>query len=279
MALEVPLERLQRWMQAVVVHPGSEDEAVASPEAEAELPAQRIGEVILPSRSLTPVERVGIYHGMYLLRMEEALASDYTALKHYLGDHAFFELVRDYVQVHPSRDYTLNRLGDAFPDFVRRARLRRPEFCHELARLEQAVAHVFDAGETPPLSEEQIGAVAPDAWERARLQPVEAFRLLSLSYPVNAYLQTVRDESHDHPQARRKDIWVAVYRRNLWVFRLDLTRAAHDLLADLAAGTRLGDAIQAALQSGGRHAPSGDALFRWFREWVRGGMFRSVEVS
>ena len=40
---------------------------------------------ILPSRTLTPVERVGIYHGMYLLRMQEALATDYPALKHFLA--------------------------------------------------------------------------------------------------------------------------------------------------------------------------------------------------
>lgn len=278
-ALPVPLDRMQRWMQAVVVHPGTKDEAVASPEAETEIPRERIGEVILPSRTLTPVERVGIYHGMYLLRMHDALEGDYAALKHFLGDHGFFELVRDYVQVYPSRSYSLNRLGDHLPEFLQNAPgIRKRDFCVELARLESAVSEVFDASETAALTEAAIAAVPPEAWERARLKTVAAFRLLSFRYPVNAYLQTVRDDDHEHPKPKLQGEWVAVYRRDFAVYRLGLTRPAHDLLAELAKGERLGEAIAAALARGGRRAPTADELFRWFREWVAGGVFATVET-
>lgn len=280
MALEAPLVRVQRWMQAVVVHPGSVDEAVAHEAAQAEVPLTRVGEVVLPSRTLTPVERLGVYQGMYLLRMHDALAGDYPALKHFLGDDGFFDLVRDYVQAHPSRSYTLNRLGDHLPDHIRQtATLRRQEFCHDLARLELAVTQVFDAPETPPLSAEAIAAVPAEKWETARLQTIAAFRLLAFRHPVNAYLQSVRDDDHDHPKARKKDTYVAVYRRDYGVFRLDLTRPAHDLLADLGDGTSLGEAVAAALQRGGKRAPREDELFRWFREWVSGGLFRQVETA
>lgn len=279
MALEVGLDQLQRWMQAVIVHPGEILAATSSEAAQVEVAADRLGEVILPSRTLAPAERLRIYHGMYLLRMEEAMASDYPALKHFLGDEGFFDLVRDYVQVHPSRSFSLNPLGQHFPEFVKAARgLKRPDFCHELARLEQAVALAFDGPETPRLTEEQIAAVAPEAWETARLKPVGTFRLLSFRYPVNDYLQTVLDENHDHPKARLKDSWIAVYRRDYMVYRLDLSRAAHDLLADLAAGTLLGDAITKAVKTGGRRAPSEHELFRWFRQWVSVSVFQSVET-
>jgi hypothetical protein len=280
MGPEIPLPRLQRWMQAVVVHPGSVGEAVGSAEAQEEIPKARVGEVILPSKTLDPVERVGIYHGMYLLRMEEALQADFPALEHFLGEDAFRELVRGYVQAFPSRSYSLNPLGDHLPAYVRTAPgVRRPEFCHELAQLELAVSRVFDAPETPPLTEAAIASVPPEAWEAARLQTVEAFQLLAFRYPVNAYLQTVRDDDHHHPKARLKDTWVAVYRRDYGVFRIELTRAAHDLLADLAGGTPLGEAIAKAVRLGGRRAPSETELFRWFRQWVSGGVFRSVESS
>jgi hypothetical protein len=279
MALEVGLEQLQRWMQAVIVHPGEIQAATSSEAAQVEVAADRLGEVILPSRTLAPAERLRIYHGMYLLRMEEAMASDYPALKHFLGDEGFFDLVRDYVQVHPSRSFSLNPLGQHFPEFVKTAPgLKRPDFCHELSRLEQAVALAFDGPETPRLTEEQIAAVAPEAWETARLKPVGTFRLLSFRYPVNDYLQTVLDENHDHPKARLKDSWIAVYRRDYMVYRLNLSRAAHDLLADLAAGTLLGDAITKAVKTGGRRAPSEHELFRWFRQWVSVSVFQSVET-
>src|SRR5215471_4553345 len=145
MVLEVPLDRVQRWMQSVVVHLGSVEEGVASPEAEAHVPASRVGEVILPSRTLTPVERVGIYQGMYLLRMEEALETDYPALQHFLGARAFRDLVAAYVRVHPSRSYTLNRLGDHFAEFVKGVPgIPRRDFCADLTRLELLVSQVFD---------------------------------------------------------------------------------------------------------------------------------------
>jgi hypothetical protein len=257
MALELPLSRVQRWLQAVVVHPGSAPEALASPSAAAELSPEALGELILPSRTLTPVERVGIYRGMYPLRMEEALATDY-----------------------PARSYSLNRLGDHLPEYVRGARgIKRPEFCYELARLELAVSEVFDAPDRPALEAQDVARVAPEAWERARLQPIDAFRLLSLRYPANEYLQSLKDEDHDHPRPRLKPNWLAVYRSNYSVYRLALSRAAHDLLADLAAGHPLGEAVAAALARGGRRAPSEDELHHWFRGWVSAGLFHSVRTA
>jgi hypothetical protein len=269
---------MQRWMQEVVVHPGRIEEAVASAAAQAALRGATIADVILPSRSLEPADRVGIYQGMYLARMEDALESDYPALKHFVGD-GWHDLVRDYVQERPSVSYTLNRLGDHMPEFVAKWRgTRRPAVCHDLARLELAITEVFDAPETEPLADAEIAAVPAESWERARLAPIEAFRLLALRYPVNAYLQSIRDEDHAHPALGRKDTYVAVYRRNYAVYRHDLSQAAHDLLADLVAGKPLGQAVAAALARGGRRAPTTDQFFRWFREWASGGVFRSVRL-
>jgi hypothetical protein len=279
MALETPLDGLQRWMQAVVVHPGTTDEAVASPDAQREVPAEALGEVILPSPTLSPVERVGVYHDMYLLRMHDCLAGDYEALKHFLGDRGFIDLVRDYVKQHPSRSYSLNRLGDHLPEFLETASgIRRRGFSVDLARLERAVARVFDAPEMPPLSEAALAAIPEAAWEGARLRTVPGFELLSFRYPVNAYLQTVRDDDHDHPKPRVRSSWAAVYRHDYSVWRLDLTRPEHDLLRDLSSGQPLGAATATALKRGGRRAPKEDDLFAWFRRWASGGMFATVDL-
>jgi len=278
-AAGVPLPRMQRWMQEVVVHPGDIGHAVASRLARTALRGASLEDVILPSRHLDPADRVGIYQGMYLLRMEEALESDYPALKHLLGGEGWRGLVRDYVQAHPSVSYTLNRLGDHLPAFVARWRgARRPAVGHDLARLELAIAQVFDAPEVEPLSAAEIAAVPPERWPRARLAPIHAFRLLALRYPVNAYLQSVRDEDHAHPPMKRKDTYVAVYRRDYAVYRQDLSRPAHDLLKDLVAGKPLGKAVAASTARGGRRTPTADQLFRWFREWASGGVFRSVTL-
>lgn len=278
-AVGLPLAQLQRWMQAVVVHPGDIAASLAAPDAQADLPAERLESVIRPSRTLSAAERLDVYHGMYPLRMREALGGDYPALAHFLGDARFEALVAAYVQAHPSRSFTLNRLGDHLPAFLEHADLPRRAFCHDLARLELAVTQAFDAEETPRLTDADIALVNPDDWEHARLRPIAALRVLALRYPANAYVQSLRDDDHDHPPIKRRDNWVAVYRRDYAVYRLELSRSAHDLLVGLAAGQPLGAAITTALARPTRPRPEPEALFRWFREWVSEGLFQAVELG
>jgi hypothetical protein len=267
------LDRVQRWMQALIQDQGTCEEAVASERAQAEIPSELARTVVLPSKTLSAFERLDIYRGMYLLRMEEALSSDYPALKHCLGDEEFLRMVARYVEVYPSRSYTLNRLGDHFPEFVATlADLPRKDFCHALARLEFALTGVFDAGETPPMTPEAVRAVPQEAWETARLKPIEAFQLLEFDYPVV-------DEENPAPRLAPKKTWVVAYRRNYQVHRLDLTEAAHALLSALAAGETVGDSIVSVLTRKWRPAVKEKQLFEWFRDWMAEGLFQAVEVK
>ena len=271
------LGRLQRWMQEVVVHPGTVDEAIASPSAEQEIPAENLGDVVLPSDSMTPAERVGVYHGMYLLRMEEALETDYPVLRYRLGYEAFAELIEDYVQRYPSRAYTLNRLGDHLPQFLAEEEDRPDsEFLHDLARLELAMTQVFDEQEAPVLGAEELEAVPPEGWESAVLRPIPAFRLLAFKHAVVPDLVAYH-EDRPSPRPRRRATWVAVYRRDYSVLRLELSRAEHDLLKALAGGTPLGEALStAALKQ--KSARQRAHIFKWFRTWVAAGLFTAIDT-
>jgi hypothetical protein len=278
MAPELALGGLQHWLQAVIVHPGTVDEALGAPEAAALVPAARTHSVVLPSASLTAPERVGVYHDMYLGRMREALESDYPGLARFLGPEAWERLVTAYVQAHPSRSYTLNALGRHLPDFVGTARVRRPAFCRDLARLEWAVAEVFDAPETPPLTGADLASVAPGEWEWARLVPVAALRLVVLEHDAGAHLDALRDGSRRRPPVRRRRSRVVVYRRGYAVFRREQTAAAFALLEDLGKGLTVGRALGHALARGGKRLAA-DVAFRLFRDWAAMGLFRAVDVD
>jgi Putative DNA-binding domain len=272
----MPLGRMQRWLQEVVVHPGTVDEAIAS--ARRDLPPERLADVVLASRTLTPAERVEIYQRMYLLRMEEALGIDYPGLQHFLGQDGFRHLVRDYVATFPSRSYTLNRLGDHLAEFILTAPgLRHRSFCHDLARLELAMTEVFDEAETPAVSADVVAAVPPEKWPEVRLRPIAAFRLLAVRYPVNAYVSSVGGKANRHPHPRRQDAWLAVFRREYGVHRLELTRPAYDLLSELASGRTLGDAVTAAARRRGAAAARETQLYRWFRQWMASGLFAGID--
>lgn len=270
-----PLDVVQRWMQAVIVYPGEIDDALASESAEQEIEASRLGDLIKPSHSLTPEERVEIYHDMYLLRMEEALASDYPAIKHYLGDDAFFEMVRDYVQRYPSRSYTLNRLGDHLPQFF----LDDPErknaaFLYDLASAELAITQAFDAEESPRLTLEQVQAIPQDGWATARLRPASSLRLLETRHPVTDHLNAAK-RALPASNLRRKTSYLVVWRKDYSVFQMELTRTEFVLLRSLAAGTALGDAVAQTLTSL-KSSESQKKVFKWFRTWIGEGMFDAV---
>lgn len=272
------LDRIQRWLQACIVDQGNCEQAIQSEAAQAAIPADQARSVVKPSATLQPLERLDIYREMYLLRMEEALAIDYPCLKHFLGDSEFMRLVARYVDVYPSRSYTLNRLGDHFPQFIGTlADIPKPEFCRELARLEYELTMVFDEQETPRLTQEAIQAVPQDAWENARLKPVAAFRILEFNYPVSEYAGAV-DEENPVPQIRKRKTYVAAYRSNYRVHRLDLKRPAYELLSALASGKKLGESLMEVCVPGRRPAIRESQLFEWFREWMAEGLFQAVEL-
>ncbi len=279
MATDPGLERIQRWMQACILDQGTAEEAIASAPAQAAIPADQARTVVLPSKTLTALERLDVYRGMYLLRMEEALSIDYPSLKHFLGEDEFMRLVARYVEVYPSRSYTLNRLGDHFPEFVASLDdLPRQEFCSDLARLEYALTCVFDAQETPPMTAEQVQAVPQDAWETARLKPIEAFRLLEFRYPVSRYVGAV-DGENPFPRLAPKKTWVVAYRYKYGLHRMDLTQPAYEMLSALASGRAVGEAIVGVLTRKWRPAVKQAQLFEWFRDWMAEGFFQAVEIA
>jgi hypothetical protein len=283
------LARVQEWLQEVIVHPGALEDALARPAAAALVDPVELGQVVLPSDRLSSAQRVGIYHDMHLLRMDEALGSDYPALRHYLGGELFRGLVRDYVEAHPSRSYTLNRLGDRLPEFVagwtgaravpRPRRARRGDegiFLAELARLELAITEAFDAEESPVLDAGAAARVPSAELPAARLVPVASLRLLATRFDLGPHLDAARqDEPAVRPARRRR--FVAVFRRDFSVRRLALGSAEFALLAALAAAVPLGEAVE---RTAAQHPAGcdGGRVFDWFRKWFSLGMFARIAL-
>ncbi len=255
-----PLRRLQRFVQSVVVHPGATRNA-ASRAARRELGGARPEFVLRPSQTLGAVERIGIYQGMYLLRMTDALAADYPGLAHALGEEGFRRFVRAYVTRHPSRSYTLNRLGDDVPGFV--ARTRRPDrrFLADLAKLERAVSRLYDAFAPVP------GPVRPDPPGPGTVfRTATPIALLSLGHPVGPYLDAVREGRAPRRPAPRASRML-LFRRGFAVRRLDLSRGAFLLVSALAAGRPLRAAL-GAVPSRDRRDLTPQALAALFRRLV-----------
>jgi hypothetical protein len=271
------LATTQAWMQAILVHPEGAERGLSAPEAKRYLAPEDASRVVRELGEVGPSERLQIYAGMYPLRMIEALRSDYPALAELLGARGFERLVRDYVSAHPSRSFTLARLGDRLPEFVAGwSSPRRRNLLRDVARLELAANQVFDADEMPPLDPSTLAAVPAVEWTRTTLVPSAAFRLVSVRPGAVDVLDAVLQGTPLPKKAGRGRVRVAYYRKDFVVHRRTLGPFEGKLLASLCAGENLGAALERMARTFPGGFPSWEILSRWFAEWARLGFFDGI---
>lgn len=264
------LDAITRWFQEAVVRPhetGKKGPALAD-----------ASKVILPSKTLSPERRVAIYTDAYLARLIEALHSDFPALTRYLGHRAFHDLARAYLEKHPSRSWSLNPLGRRLPQFLAgRVALPKREAARAFATVEVAMAEVFDEAAAVPLGPADFAKLDPVRFTSSRLEFVPTFRLVEVDYAVNPVIDAVRQERAQVPPLRKKKSWIAVYRKEYKVWRLDLQEAAHAGLSALRKGRTVGRAVDAiaTLWKGKPGALPGQ-IRQWFGEWSSEGFFSAI---
>ena len=260
------LPSLERWFQGEIVAPHEERKR-----------GRPAAEVILPSKSLAPEERVAIYGEMYFLRLAECLAEDYPAVKKLVGPAGFEKLARAYLKKHPSRHYSLSALGKQLPDFLAgTTKTPRHAMLADVARVERAISESFDAQVSPSLSPADLAMIPPSAWETARIRMTESLQLLALEHRGNAIVTACRQDK-EIPSLGRAKSWVAVFRKEWTVWRMDLTEPMHAVLGALAGGKPLARALSTGARSyeGTPESMQSD-VHRWFREWATEGLF--VEI-
>ena len=228
---------LERWFQAEVLRPHVRARRAPAPAARH----------LTPSRSLGAAERMAIYQRGYMLRLQECLQSDFPAVLRIAGEPRFEALVRAYLERHPSRHWSLNPLGQDFGSFLEREapRGRHASLLAGLARLEWAMQEVFEAPASPVLAHDALQRIAPEDWARRRLRPIAALRLVACEQRCNAIAGAVRRDE-PLPPLSRKRTWVAVYRKEWTVWRMDLDALQFELLSALCRGRTLAQALAAA---------------------------------
>jgi hypothetical protein len=225
-----------------------------------------------PSTTLRPEQRLGIYVDAYMARLVEALEEDFPALAGLLGRRAFHRLCRAYLEKYPSRGRSLNPLGRKLPAFLSGRAAAR-----DVASLEVAISEVFDGEAVEPLGPQDFTRLTPETLAGLRLEFVPTLRLLELDHDANPYVDAVRQERDPLPPLKRRRSWIAVYRKEFKVFRLDLKEAGHAALAALQRGRSVSDSVAAAARRW-TGTPAGlQALIRQgFGEWVSEGFFARI---
>jgi hypothetical protein len=277
--VNVDLGRFQRWMSAAIMHLGTDNQAVKSPKVEKEMPWAEALKFIKPSKTLTQIERLGLYRSMYILRLVDVLKIDFPSIACFLGDDDYYDFVERYLQAYPSRSFNLNNLSYDVPNFIKTApKIKNRAFLYEIASLELMLSHIFNLEETHVLTKEDVASLSPEVWENAKIVPIKAFHVFAFKHNVNDYLEAVQNEEKP-PKVKKQDTWLVVYRRNYKLWRLPINQDAYNMLSDIVAGKPLGEAIVNAIE---KSSESPEVLqnqvFRWFHNWVKEGFFQKIEI-
>ncbi len=282
-------------MQSVITHPGGVAEGVDSPAARQHLPVTlgELDQVIAPSRALDSATRLEIYVDAYFERLLECLREEFLATAHLLGDDLFHGVAFGYLQQYPSRSYTLNQLGALFPKFLGESRLHAhgapdgapagwADFVIELAAFERSQREVFDGPGIERQGATDLTALrdcSPEQWQQLRLMLAPCLRLHRFEFAVDAYWTSVRQEQTP-PAIVPEPVLLAIHRREYTIERHRLNGPQFQLLAELAAGRSLAEAMVRTAERYATDAPGWEQyLGAWFQFWGSRGFFSGARLD
>jgi hypothetical protein len=256
------LAELQQWFLSAVTQRQSGDD----PDVTA---------VVSASRQQTADQRLDVYRRAYFARLLEVLREQFPCTRFAVGGELFDQFALGYLERHPPNSYTLARLADRLVDHLSDSRpsaLPWGGFLVELAALEQAIDRVFD-GPGPERMPRFALPAQPAVDIRLRLVP--GCELHAFDYPVSTFFS--RWKAGEQPAwPERAPQWVALFRRDYIVRRLELSALEYAMLAGLQADRSLAEAIAAAAAIEAAEGELAATVGPAFTRWAAAGLFSAA---
>ncbi len=281
---------IQKWMQAVITHPGGARAGVNSDEAKGWIDLDDAGleSVVTPSQKRTSLQRLEVYAHAYYARLIECLRGIFPVFAKTVGDEAFDQFALAYLQRFPSQSYTLNELGANFAPFLEETNPTRgtdalgfEDFLTELAVVEWSIDRVFDGpgfeGQEV-VSPAMLEGLSPEAFWEAKLPTVPCLRVHSFAFPVNDYFSAAK-EGAGALWPEPAPSWLALTRRDFVVRRVPLTWFQYHVLARLSWGYTVGRAIEDALVETGETEDLQEVLAAAFAKFAQEQLFVRLELA
>jgi hypothetical protein len=266
---------LQRHFMAALREPifGDSRELTSLParngEVSADFAALAENEII-STPNLQAHERLELYHRQYWFRLLDSIDEDFPALKRLLGAEKFWRLIEAYLELVPSRSFTLRHLGSGLADFLKinpGLAGGHPVHAAELAKLEYALCDIFEASARPAVAAEKLAEASLRLQPHLRLfafhTPVDEIWRLGTDAEISAELLT--------PPNGEMIFHVAIFRHQ---GRLKVERLAAKACSILRAISKTGSLAQALDSSDATTEEVG----AWFQSWTEFGWLCEREL-
>lgn len=190
-----------------------------------------------------------VYRQAYRARLRSALRDNHEVLFQVMGDEAFDALAEAYIAAHPSTFYSLRWFGHRFAEFMANHETLVPHPAMvDLARLEWALRHAFDAASAPLLEAAQLAALPPTDWADLRLNLQPSAQVLSLQWAVGPVWHALQSGQEDMPAPQALAHHVLVWREGLHVRWQSLTESQAIFVHGIQAGQSFGEMCAALAQ-------------------------------
>jgi uncharacterized protein (UPF0276 family) len=218
-----------------------------------------------------PEDQLAVYVQAYRSRLQRAVAEDYIVLQGYLGQGEFYRLIQEFVQEARPTDFHIGRFALTLPSFLT-DKIPQDVFAQELCQLETAIAALAFLKDSAPLEPHHLEGLKVENFMESRLYPRQALKLMHFAYPVNAYYRKVM-AGISAKKPRRKTSYLALFRHEDVVWRLELHAKEYALLRALFAGKTIGAVLESI-------EPSATCdISQYFARWMRNGLLAAHDYK
>lgn len=157
---------------------------------------------IIGTEKVPVVTRLAIYRDAYQARLLESLASNYPALKTYLGFEEFQKIGCAYTNAHPSLYRSIRWFGNELTNYLTHYYDNQYPYLAELAEFEWKMTLAFDAADTDVVKLEQMAVIPADTWANMRFTPHPSLQRMNFFWNVSSIWQSIMAEEEPESPVR-----------------------------------------------------------------------------
>jgi hypothetical protein len=220
----------------------------------------------------------GVYRHAYWSRLTDVLGGDYPGLKALAGEH-FTEIARAYVARHPSVTPSIRWAGRLLPQFLRdEAPYRDDPWLADMARLDWALAHAFDAADAPAIGVPELATIPAELWGGLKLSLHPTLDLFPVTTPVDVLRPLLLNDARAaFDRSARQDGGVMAWRIGHDLKFRAIPAREFSALGAMRAGATFGDVCEMLSGEIGPEdaAPEAAGFLRYWLDW---GIVRDIDA-
>jgi len=233
---------------------------------------------IQPCHAVSSQARLNIYATGYRLRLKEAMMTDFDRLASYLGDDLFDQLVDMYITRYPSTCVNLRYYSQYMLTLITEEAPFNgfPELL-ELAQIEQAFTHSFDAADNAPIALERLIEVPAEDWPKMHFVCHSSVQLLQHAHNSVQIWQALAHAQNPPELIAEAQHWL-VWRRDLISEYRCLDMAEAQMLHMLLAGACFGEMCESLLAFYSEEQTPLQAV-TWLQQWIQDQLIIGLSVG